>query len=349
MSAVLVRLPESRRGRRSADQERAYQTELDQFAASVLEINSRLEFQVSSRGWCYILEEHGLKKGDFDKAQRLLNDCRKTGRLPLDICAEDDARALTGVVEEEIDEATPDEFAMDAMDSAQETIDSAHDDARATCTTYTPHGWNEGLDYQLVCMVEKVDLVSLFEPICRKYRVPIANAKGWSDLHLRASIMRYFCVGEDDGRIPVLLYAGDHDPAGLLISKTLPKLFADLSRAVDWAPDNLIVDRFGLNEDFISAHGLSWIENLQTGSGSDLSDPEHHSHDRAYVQEYISRFGVRKVEANALVVRPEAGRRLIADAIAQYIPADWPVQFKERNREAREAALAEFDLLREQL
>lgn len=198
-------------------------------------------------------------------------------------------------------------------------------------------------------MVEKVDLVSLFEPVCRKYRVPIANAKGWSDLHLRASIMRYFSAGEDGGRTPVLLYCGDHDPAGLLISRALPKLFADLSRAVGWEPENLIVDRFGLNADFISTHGLSWIENLQTGSGSDLSDPDHHSHDRAYVQDYIRRFGVRKVEANALVTRSEAGRKLIADAISKYIPGDWPTQFIKRNRKAREQALEEFDLLRNQL
>jgi hypothetical protein len=194
-------------------------------------------------------------------------------------------------------------------------------------------------------MVEKVDLVSLFQPICQDYRVPIANAKGWSDLHLRAAIMRYFKSAEDVGRTPVLLYCGDHDPAGLLISKTLPKQFADLSQAVGWSPDNLIVDRFGLNEDFIKAQGLSWIDNLQTGSGNNLADPEHSSHDRTYVQDYIRRFGARKVEANALVVRPEAGRKLIADAIARYIPRDWPQQFEERNRVARNAAYQAFDRL----
>lgn len=148
MNAVVVQLPASRRGRRSMEQERVYQHELDRFAASVSEINSRLEFPVSSRGWCYILEEHGLKKGDFDRAQRLLNDCRKTGRLPLDICTEDDSRALTGVVEDETDAWSPEEFANDAIDRAQETIDCAYDDARQTCHVYTPSGWNEGLEYQ---------------------------------------------------------------------------------------------------------------------------------------------------------------------------------------------------------
>jgi len=39
------------------------------------------------------LEERGLGKGDFDKAQKTINDCRKSGLLPLDICSSDDTRA----------------------------------------------------------------------------------------------------------------------------------------------------------------------------------------------------------------------------------------------------------------
>ena len=49
-----------------------------------------MDFDVGSRGWCYMLERHGLRKGDFDDAQRLINTCRKSGDLPLDICAEDE-------------------------------------------------------------------------------------------------------------------------------------------------------------------------------------------------------------------------------------------------------------------
>ena len=49
-----------------------------------------MDFGVGARGWSYILEQHGLTKGDFDAAQALITDCRKTGDLPLDICAEDD-------------------------------------------------------------------------------------------------------------------------------------------------------------------------------------------------------------------------------------------------------------------
>ena len=49
----------------------------------------------------YILEEYGLVKGELDAIQKLINDCRKSGDLPLDICADDDSRSTDNL--EEID------------------------------------------------------------------------------------------------------------------------------------------------------------------------------------------------------------------------------------------------------
>jgi hypothetical protein len=46
------------------------------------------------------------------------------------------------------------------------------------------------------------------------------------------------------------------------------------------------------------------------------------------VQNYIKQFGVRKVEANALVVRPEAGRDLCRAAINQYVPETAPDDYR---------------------
>jgi hypothetical protein len=40
------------------------------------------------------------------------------------------------------------------------------------------------------------------------------------------------------------------------------------------------------------------------------------------VRKYLEQFGARKCEANALVVRPEAGRRLCLDAIRRYVSDD---------------------------
>src|SRR5262249_62249740 len=97
-----------------------------------------------------------------------------------------------------------------------------------------------------------------------------------------------------------------------------------------------IIDRFGLDYEFIEANGLTWIDNLETGSGGNLADPKHPDHFKDYVQSYLQRFGVRKVEANALVAAPEAGRELYRQAILKYIPHDTLLNYAVRLDEVRE-------------
>jgi hypothetical protein len=108
----------------------------------------------------------------------------------------------------------------------------------------------------------------------------------------------------------------------------------------------LIIDRFGLNLDFIKKHRLSWIPNLETGRGKyPLNDRRHKQHHHAHVQEYLRTVGVRKVEANALITRPEAGRELCRQAIAKYLPSTALREFNsavELKREEMRRALAKL-------
>jgi hypothetical protein len=171
-------------------------------------------------------------------------------------------------------------------------------------------------------VVEKIDLKSLFEPVCQEFRISISNARGWSDINSRARRMRRFKEWEDKDKHCVLLYCGDHDPAGLSISDSLMSLFEEMEGAVGWNPSRLTIERFGLNADFINANNLTWVDNLVTSSGEDLSNPKHKDHNKPYVQDYLRRFGARKVEANALVVRPDQGRQLCREAILKYINKD---------------------------
>ena len=89
-------LPQKRtRGRQSEAAKQRYQEELQAFCRYIIQMDSTLDFRVSSRGWAYLLEGEGLiDKGQFDEAQNLINDARKTGLLRLDICAKDSSRAL---------------------------------------------------------------------------------------------------------------------------------------------------------------------------------------------------------------------------------------------------------------
>jgi hypothetical protein len=334
MSAVT--LPKRSRGRQTATAQALYGQEIRAFCAAILEINSRLDFKVSSRGWCYLLEEHGLAKGDFDTAQKLINDCRKSGDLPLDICAEDGKREFDHL--ERLDATTPGREARVIVDMV-----------RWLPSRYTPLSFWDDRDHYLQMLVEKIDLRSLFSGICARHRVPLANSGGWADINGRAAMMRRFAKWEAKGKRCVLLYCGDHDPGGLSISGFLRSNLTDLSAAVGWSPDNLIIDRFGLNFDFIEAHGLTWIDNLETGAGGRLDDPTHPDHGKAYVQDYLRRFGARKVEANALVARPQAGRELCRQAILNYVAEDAPDRYLERLKPLRdEVSVKVLDLLAEE-
>jgi len=259
-------LPQRPRGRLGAAAEARYRDKLRQFCDRVLEIQSRLDFEVGTRGWCYLLEsERIIDKGEFAKAERLITDCRKRGDLPLDICGEDDKRAVEGV--EDLDKENPEAEATAILGY----LDSAHEH-------YTPVSFWEDLDVYVEILVEKSDLRSLFAPVAAEFSVPIQNGGGWGDLNVRAGMMRRFAEWEARGKQCVLLYCGDHDPGGLQISDFLRSNLEELAGAVGWLPDNLIIERFGLDFDFIEANGLVWIDNLETSSGKSLDDSSHPDH-----------------------------------------------------------------------
>jgi hypothetical protein len=314
-----LELPRRRRGRQTPEGEAEYQARRAAFCRLILQIRSTMDFAIGSRGWCYILEQHGLTKGDFDSAQALTTDCRKTGDLPLDICAEDDSRETVGL-QGDLDDP-------DVETEAQDWVDFVRDHAQGT---YTPFAFWDDLNVYVEVGVEKLDLRNLFESVCAEFFVPITNFKGWSDLNSRAAMMRRFAEHESAGRQCVLLLCGDHDPGGLAITGTMRKNLDDLARAVGWSPHSLVVSRFGLNADFINRLGLTWINNLETSSGQRLDDPRHPDHGKDYVQNYLRRYGARKCEANALVVAPDLGRDLCRRAILEHIPARAPEAYHRR-------------------
>jgi hypothetical protein len=80
---------------------------------------------------------------------------------------------------------------------------------------------------------------------------------------------------------------------------------------------------------------VTWIDNLETSSGEQLDDPDHNDHNKNHVQGYIAKFGVRKCEANALVVAPEIGRELCRSAILEHIPANAPARYQRKLERVR--------------
>lgn len=70
LDGVRIHLPTRRGENRDA--------ELAEFADQLLSIQDSIGFKLSSRGWCYQLE--GLRiinKGQFNRAQKVINECRE--------------------------------------------------------------------------------------------------------------------------------------------------------------------------------------------------------------------------------------------------------------------------------
>lgn len=323
------------RGRYNTDEQ------LAEFAVQLVEFSKTINFKVSSRGWAYLMEgERMINKDQFDKVTNLINTCRKKGLLPIDFVAEQAARAFTNILTP-YDGTVVDRFSDYLYWSLR--VDN-----------FMELDWWRNEEYYIQMVVEKVDLVTLFLPVCKKYKIPIANSAGWSSILQRAEYARRFKEAKDKGLKCVLLYCGDHDPDGLRISEFLRSNLEDLNR-IYWAdgqqgydPSDLIIDRFGLNYDFIQKYGLTWIDNLITGSGGAIAtlDAEgniqpgrtkggkiHPNYSMEYAQRYLRDVGVRKCEANAIVTIPEAAARLCEEAIIKYLGDD---------------ALERFELVREQ-
>jgi len=56
---------------------------------------------------------------------------------------------------------------------------------------------------------------------------------------------------------------------------------------------------------------------------------------KPYVQTYLQLYGARKVEANALVTKIDAGRQLCRNAIQKYLNDDLINDYKEATNDAR--------------
>ena len=295
------------------------------FADKLKELDEQIGFKVSARGWCYQMEQFRLiNKDQFDRIETIINNCRKKGYLPIDFTAEEEGRKFSGV--EIPDTGSPVILIQRYLEAAK------------TCENYYTPDWWDGEDYYIQMLVEKIDLKTLFKPVCEEYHIPIATSKGWSSMLQRATYAKRFRKAEDLGLKCVLLYCGDHDPDGGRISEFIRSNLADL-QYIEWEyggggydPSNLEIDRFGLNASFIHANDLSWIENLITGSGKDLGSSSHPNHNMDYVQNYIAEHGRRKCEANALVVRPEQGRELCRQAIVKYLGEDAIDRFRDKRQ-----------------
>lgn len=296
-----------------------YESRLKTFAEEILAIDSQRTKPVKcfARGWCYILEGLGkIVKEEFDACAEAKHDCRKIGLLRIDFVAEDQdmTRRFSG-----IHEASDPTVLLEQLKVQVEQMLN-------NLPSFTTDYWIDEKYYVMMC-VEKGDILNLLKPICDEYHVPIVNSKGWAPILLRAHIAALAQKAEARGLTPVLLLFYDHDPAGLKISSTFRKNLEDIAAATGWHPDNLIIERFGLNKEDIERYNLTWIENLRTSSGRESND-----------WSYIQKYGRRKCESNALFKNDDtlkAGEEICRRAIEKYYGSDAKERFKKKEQQTK--------------
>ena len=165
-------------------------------------------------------------------AQALINDCRKSGDLPLNICSEDDKRAADNL--EDID-ADPPERAVEIFNYI-----------RTAENYYTPFSFWDDLDVYVQVATEKSNI-----EISSKSLVPSSACR--SPTPAGGAILMCApasCSASRKRRprassaccclSPILI------PADCK-SRTMRANLEAMAHAVGRAPDNLIIERFGLD------------------------------------------------------------------------------------------------------
>ena len=332
-----IKLPKQKKGRKTVQEKAVYELELKDFSDKLKDLQYiiagtkyiREKDKVSARGWCYLLEGFGvITKDQFDKCFKIINLCRKEGYLPIDFVAQDSSREFFNIESLTEEYKKPLDYLVSYLMWVKKCDKSKKDVAF----------W-QSQKYYIQIMVEKLDVRNLFIDVCEKYHIPISNAKGWSDMLSRNDMIKRFKEAEQIGLIPVLLYYGDFDPAGIKIADTLRKNIIDLEKATKWNPKNLIIDHFGLTIDFINKNGILWIDNLITGGKRNLGNlykqyKEGKENIKIFDYEikYIEKYGVRKCEANAILPIRDIAIKQCETVIIKYL-GDNP--FEVYNKEVK--------------
>jgi hypothetical protein len=121
----------------------------------------------------------------------------------------------------------------------------------------------------------------------------------------------------------------------VLFEPTCREYHVPIISSKGWSPNNLLIERFGLNFDDIEKYNLTWIENLRSSSGREIRDCT-----------YIDKLGRRKCESNALLKNDEtlkAAEEICRNTIEKYYGEDALERFKRKEDQAKERLKEVYD------
>lgn len=159
--------------------------------------------------------------------------------------------------------------------------------------------------YHVEVWIEKDALSGIIDPPCTELEVPYLACKGYMSQSEQWEAGRRFRRIIQEGRQPVVIHLGDHDPSGIHMTRDNER------RLCMFAEGEVIINRIALNMDQVEEYGPP-PNPLKIKDGK-LSDSR--------AQSYVDEFGIRESwELDAL--EPRVMDQMVRDAILEYRDKD---------------------------
>lgn len=189
-------------------------------------------------------------------------------------------------------------------DRGRATIENTHwntpgDIIEACASQFRIDLWEDQSSFVMV-MVEKQALEGVLVPVCRKLDITFIANKGYSSSSMMYELGKTLNAEKRvNGRSPVVLYLGDHDPSGIDMTRDV------LERLELFSQLDVEVIRLALNMDQVEEYGPP-------------ENPTKLTDSRAPA--YIEEFGYSSWELDAL--EPATLARLVEEKVAEYLDVD---------------------------
>lgn len=168
------------------------------------------------------------KESAFNEVGELVKEMRLNCDIPWE-CIQDNSRTYNA-----IDSPFPPEIPEDMLTEYVSEISSLPRDIERSIRTGFPkmifqdeslrRGLWHNQPYYVEVWIEKKGLLGVFEPVTTKWGVALNACAGQPSLTIRKLAANHFDSMHNEGRVPVVLYFGDYDPAGGSIANTMKNI-----------------------------------------------------------------------------------------------------------------------------
>jgi hypothetical protein len=196
-------------------------------ANSIIAEYQRMGFSLTLRQLYYQFVARALienKQTEYKRLGEIINDARLAGLIDWNA----------------IEDRTRNVRVVNMWDQPEDVI-------QASAEQYRENPW-DNQRYRPEVWIEKDALVGVIEPICNRMRVPFFACRGYTSQSEQWRAGRRFAGTIREGKRPLILHLGDHDPSGLDMARD------NSDRLAMFARQGVMVNRLALNMDQVEEY-----------------------------------------------------------------------------------------------